>query len=395
MPHFDLVIIGAGPAGAAAAVTGRRAGLTVALIDKARFPRAKLCGGLVTGRCARHLHKVFDMRPHAPLLETRRRFEFHMDGQQLADIQNAPPLYLTRRWNFDHLLFSKALSSGAADYSGQRVQDLDLENDTLTLASGRRLSWGVLIGADGVQSVVAKALFGQSFDPARIGFALEVEAPPDNPAHRAPVRIDFGAAAWGYGWSFPKRDTTTIGLGGINRNNPDMKARLTAYLKMLEIDINTKVQGHFLPFGDFRRSPGRGNILLAGDAAGFVDPLTGEGIGHAVHSGALAAKAAATALTSSEPHRALPHYRTATLPIRTALRSARMLRPIIFSKRYKPFFKKGFSSSRSMSRTYLRVLAGEVEYAGLLAQVALRMPRFGALWLMRSHKHGDTSGAPK
>ena len=383
MPQFDLVILGAGPAGAAAAMTGRRAGLRVALIDKARFPRAKLCGGLITGRCATHLQDIFGIGIDPQLFETRRNFEFYMDGTPLGALHDVPPTHLTMRWDFDQLLFSKAIESGSADYSGQRVAELDLAGNRVVMQSGEVLEYGCLVGTDGIQSIVAKEIFGASFDKSRVGFALEIEGPTVNPDTQTPIRIDFAAADWGYGWSFPKRRSTTIGLGGLHMRNPDMKAHLAEYLDLLGTGQDVKVKGHFLPFGGYRSVPGRRNVLLAGDAAGFVDPITGEGIGHAIHSGALAAKAAVQALSAGQPQTALSLYRPATRPIRTALRSARILRPVIFSKPLKPFFTSTFRASRTLKRDYMHLLSGDTEYPRLLARTALRIPRATLRWALR------------
>ena len=82
-----------------------------------------------------------------------------------------------------------------------------------------------MIGADGANSLVARTLYGEAFDHARIGFGLEIEAPA--PAADAPVRIDFGAAEWGYGWNFPKAGSATIGIGGVHGRNPGMPPALS------------------------------------------------------------------------------------------------------------------------------------------------------------------------
>ena len=374
MKQVDLVILGAGPAGSAAAVTARRAGLTVALIDKARFPRDKLCGGLVTGRCAAHLARVFGQEITEDLFDTRCNFEFFMQGQDLGRLDEVPPLHLTMRHAFDARLLGHALAAGAMDYTGHRVSALELTQNRVTLDSGEVLGFKVLIGADGVQSPVAKALFGRAFDPGRVGFALEVEAPTQARSAQTPIRIDFAAARWGYGWSFPKRGSTTVGLGGLHASNPDMKAHLAAYLDLLNTGQDAKVKGHFLPFGEAKPRPGRTNVLLAGDAAGLVDPITGEGIGHAIHSGELAALSAARAIQKNRPDQAFRDYRRATGPIRRAVRHARLLRPLIFAPRLQPFFARTFRTSRSLKRAYMHLLSGEAEYPELLRRVLLRLP---------------------
>lgn len=374
MLHHDLVIVGAGPAGAAAAVTGRRMGLSVALVDKARFPRAKLCGGLVTGRCARHLQDVFGLDMEPQFFETRRNFEFHFRNIPLGTLENVPPLYLTTRWEFDDLLLQAALRLGAADYTGNRVKALDTRDNTLTLGSGKSLGYGVLVGADGVQSLVARHLYGRPFDPKRIGFALEVEAPPIGPDETTPIRIDFAAANWGYGWHFPKRQSTTIGVGGLQAENPAMKVHMARYLDTLGTGRKARVRGHFLPFGSPRRFPGRRNVLLAGDAAGLVDPITGEGIGYAILSGNFAARAAAEALGAGGRYEALRRYARATAPIRRAIGHARMLRPLMFSRPLQPLFSRAFAESRTLKRDFMHLLSGEKEYPEILRGVAIRLP---------------------
>lgn len=392
MPQFDLVILGAGPAGTSAAVTARALGLSVALVDKARFPRDKLCGGLVTGRCAQHLAAIFGPGTGADLFDTCRDFEFHMNGTPLGRLQDMPPAHLTMRRDFDNLLYSRALAAGAADFTGRRVAALDLPGNRVRLRTGENLRYGCLIGADGVQSITARALFGAPFDTRRIGFALEIEDTSASARVGQPVRIDFAAADWGYGWAFPKRGGTTIGLGGIHARNSDMKARLAAYLDILGVEPGVAVKGHFLPFGGYRNRPGRGNVLLAGDAAGFVDPLTGEGIGHAIHSGALAARAVSEALATCRPDSAATRYRRKTRPVRRALRTARLLRPLVFARPLTPVFSAGFATSRSLRQDYIRLLAGEIDYGPIMARTLRRLPRATLRWVLRRGPYRSRPG---
>lgn len=371
LQRFDVIIVGAGPAGSAAAITAARAGLGVALIDKARFPRAKLCGGLITGRSRTGYRRIFGPDFDTALFEPRQHIAFCMDGVPLGAPQDDLPVYLTMRWDMDARLFTQAVAAGAADYSGCRIAGMDLDARRIELADGRTLGFDVLIGADGVNSAVARQLFGRAFDPAKIGFALEVEAPPQMDDV---LRIDLDALQWGYGWRFPKARSTTIGLGGLQAHTPDMRAALNAYRARLGDGSGSAVKGQFLPFGDVRGCPGRGNILLAGDAAGFVDPITGEGIAHALNSGALAAQAAAQALNQGRPQRACRHYRRRVAPIIRGIRLARRLRPLIFAPRFRGFFRHAFATSRTVRRDYLRLLSGEIEYPQLIVTILRRIP---------------------
>ncbi|MCR8547840.1 geranylgeranyl reductase family protein [Salipiger sp. P9] len=366
--RFDLIVLGAGPAGATAARVAARAGLRVALIDKAVFPRDKLCGGLITGRCLGHLTALGALPPPG-LLTRQDRVTFFRNGAELGTVSGCPPVYLTTRHAFDHHLLTQARAAGAEDLTGTRVQEIGPAH--VTLASGPRLGFSALIGADGVNSAVARQLFGAAFDPATIGFALETEAPPDP---EATLRIDFGAARWGYGWRFPKPGSTTIGVGGLHARNPGMKAAMARYLAEIGAAPDLRIKGHFLPFGSFRAHPGRGAVLLTGDAAGLVDPITGEGIGHAVHSGRLAAESIVAALAAGVPDSALRRYRQALRPLHRDLRLARMLRPLLFSERLGPRMTRVLRGSESARMRYMALLAGETDYPEFLAHALRRLP---------------------
>ena len=360
-----MVVAGGGPAGAAAAFTAARAGLSTALIDKAQFPREKLCGGGLTDRCRASFASVFGQLLPDEIVLGGEHMAFFMAGAPLSRMQGR--IGLTMRRAFDAHMVSLARNAGANLLLGDALEDLDEADRIVTLKSGRRIAYGHLIGADGVNSAVARKLYGAAFDPAVIGFGLEVEVPrADLPACPEDVEIDFGRADWGYGWVFPKRDSFTIGVGGVHRRNPDMKARLAAYLTDKGLDPGKyKVKGQYLPFGRCRERPGRGRVLLCGDAAGFVDPITGEGIGYAIESGAAAGAAIAQAVAARRPDAAYAAYARATVPIRAAMRQARGWRLLIFSGWAKGLFAKAFGRARILRQGYLDIMAGVKEYDDL------------------------------
>jgi geranylgeranyl reductase family protein len=380
--RFDVIVIGAGPAGASAAYVAARAGLRVALIDRKTFPREKLCGGLITGRARRHYAEIFGHEMPFDPQDRKTTVDFRYRGQPVGLIEDAPALCATMRWDMDAMLCGHAMAAGAQDFTGQAVAEIDCDARRVTLKDGAMLQYEVLIGADGVNSQVARALFGQPFDRQRIGFGLEIEARGAHLNPARPIRIDLAAAQWGYGWVFPKRCSTTVGVGGLLSENADMKQAMSAYCEMLGIDAaDLHVKGQFLPFGDFRKMPGQGAVLLAGDAAGLVDPITGEGIGYAMQSGQLAAKAALAALNAGRPQTALSHYRRALRPVHRALRMARLIRPVIFLPALEPGFARAFRRSSTLRHEYLRLMAGEVEYGQILTRLVLRLPRLGLMAL--------------
>lgn len=372
----DVIIIGAGPAGSAAAITARRLGLRCALLDKARFPRDKLCGGAVTERARREMRAIFGRDIDARLFRTLHHVRFTAGDRLLGEITDAPPLHMTMRHDYDAMLRDCALAAGAEDFAGLRIAGIDTGAGQVTLTDGRVLAGRVMIGADGVNSQVARQLFGRAFDPRHIGLALELEVPgPACPGPEA-VEIDFSAARWGYGWMFPKTHGVTIGVGGIQRHNDDLRRSLADYLARRGVDPDLPgVRGHFIPAGDFRARPGCGATLLAGDAAGLVDPLTGEGIAHAMTSGAAAARAAAAALAQGTPDRALDHYCRALAPLHRELRTARRLRAGVFPAPVHRQFLRVVATQPAMQRRFLALLSGDRDYSDVRRFFFLRLAR--------------------
>ncbi|MGY3437648.1 MULTISPECIES: geranylgeranyl reductase family protein [unclassified Marinovum] len=371
--NFDVIVIGAGPAGASAARTAASLGLRVALVDKARFPREKLCGGGFTGRAAQYYREIFE-RDLPAEFDSKTAVDLYGFGEKLGVIDDIPPVYLTMRLSLDAHLYALALDAGAVDFTAQKISTMDPEAGTVTLASGTKLQAPVVIGADGVNSAVARALFGRAFDPDRIGFALEAEGPAL--ADDAPLRIDMGAANWGYGWSFPKTGSHTVGVGGVHSRNPELKALMKGYMADLGVPADTRIKGQYLPFGQARRCPGRSNVLLVGDAAWLVDPVTGEGIAYALKSGQMAALAARDALARHEPDAALMLYRARLRPILTAMRHANRVRLLLYWGPFRQGFLRAARKSGTLRYDYMRLLGGEIEYTDLMRALARRLPNY-------------------
>lgn len=350
--RYDAVVIGGGPAGAAAAYSLAAAGKSVCLIDKSEFPRDKLCGGGLTFRSKRAFEQVFKRRWKSELINASQDVSFFSKGRFLASYKVGASIYFTTRLSFDHYLVGLAQEAGATLKLGDGVAGIDVARRSITLRSGETIGFSFLIGADGVNSVVARALFGQSFDPAQIAFALEVEVPRDRLPHQGGlVEFDFNAARWGYGWVFPKQQTVTIGIGGLHRLNPDLRDRLDAYLRRKGLESRDfKVKGQYLPAGDYRVIPGRANVLLCGDAAGAVDPISGEGIPFALQTGAAAGKAVAMAIAQPAGPSALDIYCEDWKVVVASLRQAKFWRWFIYARwserlfawafRFKPIRKR-------------------------------------------------------
>ena len=361
--HYDVIVLGAGPAGSGAAKRAADLGLSVALIDRAVFPRHKLCGALVSPRALAAIADVHGAPLPDEICLASRQVAFKWSGEVLREIDAPYPLTYTTRLDLDHWLQRSALAAGAANLEGTRVAEIREGENALLLEDGRRLTFGVLIGADGAASPVARHLFGRAFDPDKIAFAFETEVA-DPCAPDALMSIDFRIVRWGYGWNFPKRATRTIGLGGIKSVDQDLKALMNDYLLQEGVDPATvTIKGAHLPGGDYRARPGRGNVLLAGDAAGFVDAITGEGIALAIESGALAAEAAAQAIRAGDPSRADRAYFARAKPIQSELDRVRRIRGIVYAEAFESQFKSRLTTSDWVASSFFEVLAGRMTYA--------------------------------
>ncbi|MCP9956104.1 MULTISPECIES: NAD(P)/FAD-dependent oxidoreductase [Streptomyces] len=333
---WDLAVVGAGPAGAAAALGALHTdpALRVALLDRADFPRDKACGDGV----APHVLDVLADVGVTGLVEDRvpiGRLSLGRGGL-VAERHMARPAWVVPRRILDARLVDAALAAGARLL---RHQVRDLRQHTGAVALDERIFAAVVIGADGAHSVIRRAL-GQPRGPRAL--ALRGYAPVA-PGRRGAQVIEFGTRHQpSYAWSFDRGDgLANVGYGELLRADRPAPTR-TGLLERLEAllpgatDGGREWAGHHLPLSTARWHPPAGRVLLAGDAACLVNPLTGEGIHHAVATGIAAGRAAAAALREGRPERAgfryartarrilLPHLRHTASAARLA-RNGRVL----------------------------------------------------------------------
>jgi len=299
---FDVIVAGAGPAGSTAARECAARGLKVLLLDRAAFPRDKPCGGGVNVRAARLL--PFDLTPVLERVAFGVRFSLRGDG---AFVRYAPqPLvYVTQRRRLDTFLVERAAEAGAEVRERAAVRGIErLTTGVVVHADGYTAQGRALVVADGVWGSTAR-LAGLTV-PRRMSLALEavVPMPGGLPARwTRVVALDIGSPPGGYGWIFPRGDHLNIGVGGWVDAAPDLRARLARLAERSGINPASLhgLRGYHLPV----RRPGAplvaGNVLLVGDAAGLLDPLTGEGIYAAIWSGVASARHLAAYLAGAVP----------------------------------------------------------------------------------------------
>jgi len=314
--HYDVIIIGAGPAGATCALQLRRSNLNVLLIDKATFPRSKTCGDAITGRslktlfrCCPELVEQFRAFPQKTEIKHTR---LNINRRKPIDINWVNEAYCCRRSDFDH-----ALLQGVREYApnvhileGFQVDEIAQENTSAgryivgNSSQQRYFSTQFLVGSDGTQSIVSKKLTTTRLAQNH---------------HAGAVRAYFSGVKGlnlnrmevfvlpefmpGYFWVFPlSEDTANVGFGmltrSIARQKVNLKDAVYAFIQASpelkgRFDESTqvgKLEGFGLALGS-RRVPMSGDhFLLTGDAASLIDPASGDGISNAIVSGKVAAE---------------------------------------------------------------------------------------------------------
>ncbi len=284
----DVIVIGAGPAGSTAAREITNRGASVLLLDRAKFPRDKPCGGGITIRTAELLPFSLDPVIEDTILGAHLRLR---DGKDITRTHHRPITYMTQRSRLDHFLVEHAQQAGVEFRDGQpiklvrRLPDRTFE---VQARNGDIHHARVVIGADGANSIVRRNLGYE--DPIESAVALEgnIAYPNGIPdRYKGQVALQFGSVPGGYGWVFPKGDHVNVGVGGWkDAVGTSLRDRLNDTCRLYGFDPAdlTNLRGHHLPLGRPGALVAGGGSAVIGDAAGFVDPLSGEGIHGAISS---------------------------------------------------------------------------------------------------------------
>jgi len=298
--RFDVAVIGAGPAGSVTSIHLARGGLKVLLIDKACFPRDKPCGGGLTLRAVREL--PVDPGPVVEHEVDRMEFRLGWRSRFVRYGRRGPFVLMTQRRRLDHYLVEQAVAAGAEFRDGVRVRleaGTDPKGRQSLLVNGGPVAAGSVVGADAANGTTARA-FGPGGRSTH-GVAYEGNASFDERYRRLAV-IELGTIPGGYGWVFPKGDHVNVGVGGWETEGPRLRGHLAELCRRQGIDEAEleSVRGHRLPLRRPGFVPARGRVLLVGDAAGLVDPLTGDGMYEAFVSAKLASEAALEVLGGTQ-----------------------------------------------------------------------------------------------
>lgn len=334
-PTYDLIIVGGGPSGAASALYAQRYGLKALLLDRATFPRDKICGDALSGKSIgllndlRLLDRVREL-PGAPISKVVFGSPDHVEAvidltrHPLKDVVTGEwvPMegYVIRRQHLDEMLFREASKAAAETVQGFQVRDLVWEEGRVCGVRGRLDIDGqereyrgrIVLGCDGYNSIVARKTGLYRHDPDHWVVALRcyyegVTGLEDR------IELHFvDEVIPGYFWAFPlENGYANVGIGMlhtyIKNRNVDLRAALQQVISRPPFAERFKNArpveqpvGWNLPVGSKRRKVHGDGFLLLGDAASLIDPFTGEGIGNALYSARFAVEAAVEALQAGD-----------------------------------------------------------------------------------------------
>ncbi len=302
----DVAVVGAGPAGCAAAlrVLQLRPSARVLLLDAAAFPRDKTCGDGIAAHVLELLAAlgVPDLHELGPEVAGLR---LRSPGGQVVARTCARPNRVIPRKVFDERLVAAAVGRGA-ELRRHRVRALDVRAGHVVLDGV--VAARTVIGADGANSVVRRLLGAPATPPRGTAVAIRGYAPTALDPDALTIEFARGGRYPAYAWSFPlPGGGSNVGYGVFDRRGGGSRRELLDTLDTLipgHVPDPASVRGHHLPLSTAPRHHPDGRVLLAGDAASMVNPLTGEGIFDAVASGVLAGRAALLGAGAGAAHRA-------------------------------------------------------------------------------------------
>ena len=372
--EHEVIVVGAGPAGATLAYELASRGIRVLVLEKEKLPRYKCCGGGITIRLANLLefgiHEVIEDTIYGAVVT-------YKGGDHYYGHYDQPVIYMVSRDKFDYALAKRAEKAGATILQDCPVLEVRFNSggvEVSTPAGDFRSPF--VAGADGAGSVVAKALGLRNYANNTIAIQSEVVVSGDEMARwRGQIGIDLGRNSGGCGWVFPKSDHLSIGLAYLHSGGKDLKYHYQEFMDSLKLGNYTVARrdSGLIPLCRGEVVASRGRAVLLGDAAGLVDPLTGEGIYHAILSAKLAAPVIQNALLSGEEE--LSDYQKAVEErIMPEIKIARSLSRILVQ--FPNLVFKMVARDNRMWGGACRLLRGELNYTA----AKQRMGALGGLY---------------
>lgn len=367
----QVIIVGAGPAGAYLAYLLAREGINVLLLEKERLPRHKPCGGGISPKVINLLD--FDLK--SVIEDTIHTVIFtHRLARPITFTGSRPIMYMVSRERFDALLLDRAKEAGVEAVDGIRVKGIQMtENGVSVYADGMEWRGQILIGADGAFSIVARALGLARNKKIAVTLESQLAVPLEKLGPiRGTAKIDYGLVPGGYAWWFPKAGHLSLGVGSFSPKIKDL--RLRSYLEeILQVEDLTgllstpQIRGWTIPTNCEHEDLHGGRALVIGDAAGLADAFTGEGIYAALFSARLAAEVITEQINKPSPD--LQRYTVLVYEkmwpeLTQALRISRWFYPnsnLFYGILYR---------QQRLVNDLIQVLAGDMTYSQVLGRIS-------------------------
>ncbi len=314
---YDIIIIGAGPAGCSCAHKLSGKGLKIAIIDKDTFPRDKICGDAISPDVVNQFYRIDEeLGEHFKQFPTKKASDgirFFAPNHNFLDINftkskhTKSAAYVVKRISFDNFFFNQINNLPDIDvYLNHKVQKIEMSEETVRVETDKKIFQGkVIVGADGANSIVRKRLINNKIE--RDHYSAGLRQYYDNVTgfhENNHIELHFYKDILpGYFWIFPlPNNQANIGIGMLSSEMNKRKINLKEKLAdIIQNHPNVKhrfknakplesVKGFGLPMGSIKKPCSGDRFLLLGDAASLIDPFSGEGIGNAMRSGRIAAE---------------------------------------------------------------------------------------------------------
>ena len=291
MKMFDVIVVGAGPGGSYASYKLSKRGYSVLLLEKDKLPRYKPCGGAIPDEL------VSELKLPDNLIEREfDHLDLYLNDQVLHRDGKGVVIW---RDKFDHFITKKAIKEGTILKDSTPCVSVKKLNGTYQVKSpSDQFDAKYIIAADGCNSTVLSSLGWESFKPEDVALTVqyEMEMSPklisDLLGENA-IHLFFGknVCERGYGWIFPKFDVISVGWGSqlslIKNTTKEFNNFINSIKNLINKAKLTKKVAHLVPTS-IREKIFDNNLFVIGDAAGFVDPLSGKGIAYSIISGEIA-----------------------------------------------------------------------------------------------------------
>ena len=353
----DTVIIGGGPAGTSCAIELQKSGLPNLVIEKRSFPRDKTCAGLVTSKTQKLLERLLP-DPAEIYCDTSDVLELYYGYDRLTESVVSEPFRLVKRRVLDSRLAKQYTDLGGNLLENTCCKWIDLAAHRLQLSNDDTVTFKHLVVADGALSSTKKML---GYPAQELAFCLETHVPKSKlPDRKNTVGVYFGTMKNGYAWVFPSGDEYCIGIIDLYRKETSYHDLMQKFLVSLGLDpAERAVKGAFVPYGKtVKQAKGQDDVILIGDAGGFVDPICGEGLYFSMATGIAAANA-----IQSHPETSKSAFLNQTTPFVKIIYSGARLQRIFFQSGIQKLFKRVVPGKNEFARFYADNLVSDYHYS--------------------------------